>query len=57
MKLMKKSMDFFIQTRDVDQNDRIRAASLIDFFQDIAGLHAEELGVGYEVLKEKIMLG
>ena len=53
MKLMKKSMDFFIQTRDVDQNDRIRAASLIDFFQDIAGLHAEELGVGYEVLKEK----
>ncbi len=53
MKLMKKSMDFFIQTRDVDQNDRIRAASLIDFFQDIAGLHAEKLGVGYEVLKEK----
>lgn len=50
---MKKSMDFFIQTRDVDQNDKIRVASLIDFFQDIAGLHAEELGVGYETLRNK----
>lgn len=52
---MKKKMDFFIHTKDVDYNDVIRPTVLLDMFQDLAGLHAEELGVGYQDLKEKNM--
>ncbi|MDE7213990.1 MAG: hypothetical protein K2N42_05365 [Anaeroplasmataceae bacterium] len=53
MNLMKKTMDFFIHTKDVDYNDIIRPTAILDMFQDLAGLHAEELGVGYQALKEK----
>lgn len=52
MSLMKKSMDFFIHTKDVDYNDVIRPTALLDMFQDLAGIHAEDLGVGYQALKE-----
>lgn len=47
MGILKKEMAFFIQTKDVDQQDRIKPQSVFDLFQDIAGLHAEELGIGY----------
>ena len=53
MSLMKTSMDFFIHTRDVNYNDIIKPTALLDMFQDLAGIHASELGVGYDVLKEK----
>ncbi len=46
-------MNFFVHTKDVDQNDIIRPSAILDMFQDLAGLHAEELGVGYQHLKEK----
>ncbi len=53
MSLMKRTMDFFIHTKDVDYNDVIRPTAVLDMFQDLAGLHAEDLGVGYLDLKEK----
>ncbi|MDE6656149.1 MAG: hypothetical protein K2J85_04070 [Anaeroplasmataceae bacterium] len=53
MSLMKKTMEFFVHTKDVDFNDVIRPTAILDMFQDLAGLHAEELGVGYLDLKEK----
>lgn len=46
-------MDFFIHTRDVNYNDIIKPSALLDMFQDLAGIHAASLGVGYEPLKEK----
>lgn len=52
MAIMKKEMEFFIQTNSVDINDNIKPASVFDFFQDIAGLHAKEIGVSYETLKK-----
>ncbi len=53
MSQMKKTLEFFVQTKDVDFNDRIKPTAILDIFQDAAGLHAKELGVGYEDLKQK----
>ena len=53
MAIMKKDMDFFIQTRDVDYNDVIKPTAILDFCQDLAGLHAAEIGVGYETMKKR----
>lgn len=50
---MKKTMEFFIQTKDVDFNDVIRPNAILDMFQDAAGLHAKDLGVGYEEMLKK----
>lgn len=52
MAIMKKEMEFFIQTSAVDVRDKIKPASVFDYFQDIAGLHAKELGVSYETIKK-----
>lgn len=53
MEIMKKTMDFFVQTKDVDFNDTIHPTAILDMFQDLAGLHAAELGVGFEELRKK----
>ena len=52
MSIMKKEMKFFVPTSSVDLNDNIKPASVFDYFQDIAGLHAKEIGVSYETLKQ-----
>lgn len=44
-------MDIFVQTRDVNPNLIIKPACIFDYFQDLAGLHASELGVGYKDLQ------
>ena len=36
-----------IQTKDVNLDDYLRPSSVLDYFQDIAGIHANEIGVGY----------
>lgn len=53
MDVMKKEMSFFVQTSSVDINDYIKPACVFDYFQDIAGIHAKEIGVSYETLKEQ----
>lgn len=50
---MKKTMEFFVQTKDVDFNDVIRPTAILDLFQDAAGVHAKDLGVGYEAMLQK----
>ena len=45
-----------IQTKDVNLDDYIRPSSVLDYFQDIAGLHANEIGVGYQdALKKNVL--
>ena len=48
MAIMYKSIDFNVRERDVNLNDNIRPATVLDYFQDIAGMHATELGVGFK---------
>ena len=50
---MFKNMNFFIHTRDLDKYDIIKPSAILEFFQDIAGIHADELGIGYETCKQK----
>ena len=36
-----------------DFNNRLTAKSILNIFQDVASIHGEELGVGYEAMLEK----
>ena len=42
-----------LRAADFDRWERLRPASILDLFQDIAGRHANELGVGKAPLLEK----
>lgn len=44
---------YTMTTSDLDQYDRLSPAAIFDFFQDIAGRHAEMLGIGFHPLLEK----
>ena len=44
---------FTIRTWDVDQADRLTMAAAFNFCQEVAGVHARELGFGTEALREK----
>lgn len=52
MSLLKMERDFFIYTKDVDSNDIIKPHSILEMFQDMAALHADELGCGYDYCKK-----
>ena len=42
-----------LRTSDYDMNDNIKIHSLFDIFQDLAGRHAEMLGLGYSIISKK----
>jgi len=44
--------DFSIRSYETDCSGKFRMASLFNYFQEIAGNHVLELGIGYEVLKK-----
>lgn len=48
--------NYVLRTSDFDVYGRIKPAALMDLFQDVAGMHAEELGCGYDALLNKQML-
>lgn len=53
MEEIKYSMDVEFRTNDFDSTDFITPTAILSLFQDIAGLHAFNLGIGYEALLEK----
>lgn len=48
MGVMFKERIFNIHTNNCDIKGALRASATLDFFQDLAGTHASEIGVGYE---------
>ncbi len=47
---------FYVRTSDFDRYNRLRPSSILDFFQDVAGEHADLLGIGREeMLKQDIV--
>lgn len=44
-----------IKSYDVDRTGRLKPHSLLHYFQEIAGVHATDLGVGYEELQRRGM--
>ncbi|MBR6778581.1 MAG: hypothetical protein IKM43_00290 [Clostridia bacterium] len=47
MNLMKYSTKITLYNSYFDFNDRLSAKSILTIFQDVASIHAEEIGVGY----------
>lgn len=48
--------EYNLRVSDFDKFRRIRPAAVLDLFQDIAGIHAVDLGCGYgDLLEQKMM--
>ncbi|MBZ2175458.1 acyl-ACP thioesterase [Schnuerera sp. xch1] len=47
------SKDYEVDVNHIDFKGKLKLSSLFQFFQDIAGLHAENLGMGLNTLQEK----
>ena len=45
--------EYELRAADFDRWDRIRPASVLSLFQDVAGIHANELGIGFAALMER----
>ena len=48
--------EYFLRASDFDKFGRIKPSSVLDLFQDAAGQHAEELGVGFEEMLKRSYL-
>ena len=48
-----KTLEFRLTAGDLDVYDHLTPYTISNLFQEAASLHAEELNVGYEVMKEK----
>lgn len=47
---------YFLRTADFDTYGRIKLSSIMDLFQDVAGIHAEQLGCGFDdLIKSNLM--
>lgn len=47
---------FALRTSDFDCYGQIKPSAVLDLFQEVAGAHANELGIGFEALLEKNLL-
>ena len=45
-KLWKK--EYYLRASDFDKFNHIKPSAVLDLFQDAAGQHADELGVGFD---------
>ena len=54
--LLKFDREYFVHTSMVGKGDYIRPAAILDLFQDSAGLHANNIGVGYKDISKKGIL-
>lgn len=53
MSLLYKEKNFFIHTSYVDRKENARLSGILDICQDIAGMHAIDIGVGYDFMSPK----
>jgi acyl-ACP thioesterase len=49
-------LEYNLRASDFDKFRQIKISSVMDIFQDIAGRHAEELGIGFYSMLEKNLL-
>ena len=48
--------EYTLRAGDFDKYNRLKPSSILDIFQDIAGLHSEELNLGFEAMLQKSYL-
>ena len=53
---LKMKQDFFVQTNCVGYKEYLRPSGIMDLLQDIAGLHAKKLNIGYHDLLNKNLI-
>ena len=53
MAIMKYSTKITLYNSYFDLNNRLSAKSILNIFQDVASIHAEDIGVGYLAMLEK----
>lgn len=53
MAIMKYKTKVTLYNSYFDYHDRITTKSILNIFQDVASVHAEDLGVGYQAMLEK----
>lgn len=53
MELLKYSTTITLYSSYFDSNDRLTAKSILSIFQDVASIHAEEIGVGFNEMFNK----
>ena len=51
MKVLENSYKFLVTTNDFDYKDDFRPSAVLNYFQVVAGMHASEIGVGFDVFK------
>ena len=51
-----KEQEYTLRTSDFNRYKRILPSAILDIFQDVAGLHAKELGCDYDTLLQREML-
>ena len=51
--MMQFEKEYELRAADFDAYDRILPASVLELLQDVAGIHANELGIGFHALMEK----
>lgn len=49
------SFDSRVRYSEIDANEKMTLASILNYFQDCSTFHSEDIGVGLEFLKEKDM--
>lgn len=53
MALMIHKTKITLYNSKFDTNEKLTAKAILEIFQDVAGIHAEEIGVGYVAMLEK----
>ncbi len=48
--------EYYLRASDFDKFSRIKPSAVLDLFQDAAGQHAEEIGVGFEEMLKRSYL-
>ena len=51
--MMMFEKEYELRAADFDRYDRIHPSSILSLFQDVAGIHANNLGIGFDALMEK----
>lgn len=51
MKLLSHTLPFTVAVDETDYLERLKPSAILQYFQDLATVHATELGIGYELMK------
>lgn len=53
MKTLVNKYNFLLSTNDFDYKDNLRPIAILNYFQTVSGMHASEIGCGYEEFKKR----